>query len=67
MQAKLAMHKRIVVLTEGKLGLFTSKTAASVLRYRRDDVVAVLDSSKAGRYRSEDWIASFWVRITEMS
>ena len=41
-------YRRLVLLTEGSLGLFTSKTAASIIRYRRNDVVAVLDSESAG-------------------
>ncbi len=36
----------MVVMTEGQLGLFEAKTAASVIRYRRQDVVAVLDSER---------------------
>lgn len=35
---------RILILTNGSLGVFNSKTAASVVRYRGDDVVGVLDS-----------------------
>lgn len=45
----LPEYHRIVLLTEGCLGPFTSKTAASLLRYRAGDVVAVLDSAFAGR------------------
>lgn len=41
--------RRALLLTEGSLGVFTSKTAVSILRYRRDDVVAVVDSVHAGR------------------
>ena len=41
-------HRRILLLTEGRLGPFTSKTAASLLRYRPDDIVGVLDSVAAG-------------------
>ncbi len=37
-----------VVLAEGKLGLETSKTAASVIRYLPDRVAAVIDSRHAG-------------------
>jgi uncharacterized NAD-dependent epimerase/dehydratase family protein len=44
-----AEYHRLVLLTEGALGVFTSKTAASVVRYRRNEVVAVLDSAVAGR------------------
>jgi len=41
--------RRMVVLTEGRLGTFTSKTAASLIRYKPDEVVAVLDSTHAGK------------------
>ncbi|MCH7873625.1 MAG: DUF1611 domain-containing protein, partial [Planctomycetes bacterium] len=41
-------HRRILLLTEGRLGPFTSKTAASLLRYRPDDIVGLLDSAAAG-------------------
>ena len=42
-------YRRLILLTEGALGVFSSKTATSVIRYRRDDVVAVLDSRAAGQ------------------
>ena len=42
-------HKRLLVMTEGLLGPFSAKTAASVIRYRRPDVVAVLDSTAVGQ------------------
>jgi len=42
-------YTRILLLTEGHLGVFTSKTAVALLRYRGDDVVAVIDSAFAGR------------------
>jgi len=41
-------YHRLLLLTEGHLGVFSSKTAASVLRYRPNDVVGILDSSHAG-------------------
>lgn len=41
-------YRRMLILTEGRLGTFSSKTGASVLRYRPDDVVGVLDSQAAG-------------------
>ncbi len=44
-----AIYRRLVLLTEGSLGVFTSKTAVSIIRYRPDDVVAVLDSAAAGQ------------------
>ena len=39
----------MVILTEGRLGTFSSKTAASLIRYRPEETVAVLDSAYAGR------------------
>ncbi len=44
----LPPHRRLLLLTEGQLGIFTAKTAAALLRYRAADVVAVLDSAAAG-------------------
>ncbi len=42
-------YNRLLILTEGRLGVFSSKTGVSVLRYRPQDVVGVLDSAYAGR------------------
>lgn len=42
-------YRRILLLTEGRLGPFTSKTAASLLRYRADDIVGIVDSAAAGQ------------------
>lgn len=42
-------YERMLILTEGRLGVFSSKTGVSVLRYRRGDCVGVLDSAFAGR------------------
>ncbi|MCG3181548.1 MAG: hypothetical protein BIFFINMI_03944 [Phycisphaerae bacterium] len=39
---------RMLLLTEGQLDLFRAKTAVSVVRYRRDNVVALIDSVAAG-------------------
>ncbi|GIW96573.1 MAG: hypothetical protein KatS3mg110_4614 [Pirellulaceae bacterium] len=44
---------RIVILTEGHTNPHTGKTAAGVIRYRRPEVVAVLDKTQAGRRASE--------------
>jgi uncharacterized NAD-dependent epimerase/dehydratase family protein len=44
---------RFLILAEGELGIFSAKTAASVMRYRSDDVAAVLDSRHAGRTARE--------------
>jgi uncharacterized NAD-dependent epimerase/dehydratase family protein len=39
---------RAVLLAEGKFGVFTAKTAVCFIRYRPDEAVAVIDSTKAG-------------------
>lgn len=44
----LPLYHRILLLTEGRLGVFSSKTAASLLRYRPADIVAVVDSAATG-------------------
>ncbi len=46
---RLPDYSRILLLTEGRLGVFTSKTAAALLRYRGEHVVGVIDSVAAGR------------------
>ncbi|MCG8650229.1 MAG: DUF1611 domain-containing protein, partial [Pirellulales bacterium] len=43
------MPQKIVILTEGHTHPLTAKTACSVIRYRTPEVVAVLDSTQAGR------------------
>lgn len=43
------MKQNIIILTEGHSNTHTAKTACSVIRYRTEDVVAVLDSTQAGR------------------
>ncbi len=45
----LPPYRRILLLTEGHLGVFSSKTASSLLRYRGGDVAAVIDSAFAGQ------------------
>jgi uncharacterized NAD-dependent epimerase/dehydratase family protein len=42
-------ERRLVILTEGQFQVHNAKTAMGVIRYGRDTVVAVLDSSIAGR------------------
>ena len=39
------MNRKILILTEGLSSPHSAKTACSVIRYRRDEVVAVLDST----------------------
>src|SRR6476646_1227698 len=42
-------HRRLVILAEGEFAPHSGKTAFGVIRYGRDDVVAVIDSTKAGQ------------------
>lgn len=42
-------NRRLVILTEGRLDLFSAKTAVSVIRYRKEDVVALIDRVNAGK------------------
>lgn len=44
---------RIVILTEGKTDPLTAKTAHALLRWRGQDVVALLDSTQAGKTAGE--------------
>ncbi len=46
--ARITAYRRIALLTEGSSTPFLAKTAMSMLRYREDDVIAVLDSTAAG-------------------
>jgi uncharacterized NAD-dependent epimerase/dehydratase family protein len=41
--------RRLVILAEGQFAPHSAKTAYGVIRYGRDDVVAVLDSSRAAQ------------------
>ena len=45
--------KRIVILTEGHTNPITAKTAWAVLRYRGGDVVALFDTTQAGKTAGE--------------
>lgn len=47
--SSLKRYRRIVLLTDSFSTPFLAKTAISLLRYRREDVVAVLDSTEAGK------------------
>ncbi len=44
---------KAVILAEGKLGVFGAKTATCLLRYMPENIVAVIDSTKAGSKASE--------------
>lgn len=41
--------RRIVILTEGHTNPVTAKTASCVVRYQREEVVALLDTTQAGK------------------
>ena len=41
-------RQRLVILAEGEFGEIGSKTAMGVIRYGRDVIVAVIDSTRAG-------------------
>lgn len=43
------IKQRIIILAEGRLDIFGAKTAVSVIRYRREEVVAVLDRFNTGK------------------
>jgi uncharacterized NAD-dependent epimerase/dehydratase family protein len=43
------MSRRIVILTEGHTEPHAGKTAACIIRYRGEDVVALLDSTQKGK------------------
>ena len=53
--------RRLVILTEGLFGDNHAKTAYGVIRFGRDEVIAVLDSTQAGRDVDEAlWGAAEW-------
>jgi uncharacterized NAD-dependent epimerase/dehydratase family protein len=54
--------RRLAILAEGEFGYHHAKTAMGVLRYGRDPVVAVLDSTRAGRSVAE-WLPGRHVPI----
>jgi uncharacterized NAD-dependent epimerase/dehydratase family protein len=41
--------RRLVILTEGQFGIHDAKTAMGVIRYGSDTIVAIIDSTMAGR------------------
>jgi uncharacterized NAD-dependent epimerase/dehydratase family protein len=43
------MSRKIVILTEGHTNPHTAKTASCMIRYKRDEVVAMLDSTQRGK------------------
>ena len=47
--------RRLVILAEGRFGPHDGKTAMGVIRYGQDPVVAVIDSTNAGR-NVREWL-----------
>lgn len=45
----LGKKRRLAILAEGSFSATDAKTAVGVLRYRTDEVVAIIDSTRAGR------------------
>jgi uncharacterized NAD-dependent epimerase/dehydratase family protein len=45
--------RRIVILTDGRTNPVNAKTASCVIRYKADEVVALLDSTQAGKTSQE--------------
>ena len=48
-RSRLINYRRIVLLTDSFSTPFLAKTAISMLRYRRDDIAAVFDSTETGK------------------
>jgi uncharacterized NAD-dependent epimerase/dehydratase family protein len=48
-----ASNRRLIILTEGHSDPVAAKTASCVLRYRPEEVVALLDTTQAGRTSGE--------------
>lgn len=49
----LGRRRRLALLAEGRLTPLDAKTAVGILRYRSDEVAAVIDSTRAGRTAGE--------------
>ncbi len=43
------IKQRIAILTEGRFDVFSAKTAVSIIRYRKEEVVAIIDHFNAGK------------------
>src|SRR5512133_3395162 len=50
-----APDRRLVILAEGNFGYHHGKTAMGVIRFGRDTVLAVIDSTQAGR-NVREWL-----------
>ncbi len=54
--------RRLLILTEGQFQAHNAKTAMGVIRYGTDEIIALLDSSIAGRNVSE-WLPGHDIRV----
>ncbi len=61
----LKSYRRIVLLTDGYSTPFLAKTAISLLRYRENDVAAVLDVALAGQDAGEVFATGYGVPIVD--
>ena len=50
---RIGLVEKAVILAEGRLAVFGAKTASCVIRYAAEEVVAVIDSTKAGQVVSD--------------
>ena len=50
-----SVERRLVILAEGNFGFHHGKTAMGVIRFGHDKVVAVIDSTQAGR-NVREWL-----------
>lgn len=50
---RVGLVERAVILAEGRLAVFGAKTASCIIRYAAEEVVAVIDSTKAGQVVSD--------------
>jgi len=48
-----AMAQRVILLTEGRTDPYGAKTATNYVRYKPDEVVALIDSTQAGKTAGE--------------
>ncbi|HJW22840.1 MAG TPA: DUF1611 domain-containing protein [Candidatus Limnocylindrales bacterium] len=55
-------HRRLVILTEGQFSAHNAKTAQGVIRYGTDPIVALLDSTIAGRNVAE-WMPGYDIPV----
>ncbi|MCC9602607.1 DUF1611 domain-containing protein [Stieleria sp. JC731] len=63
--APLSGYRRILLLTDGYSTPFLAKTAISLLRYRTEDVIAVLDSEHAGKDAGELFATGHGVPVVD--